>query len=143
MSDNRIVCTACGGINRLPDDRPALAAKCGTCHAPLFGTGPADLDATALERQITKGTVPVVVDIWAPWCGPCRAMAPQYAMAAKTLEPRARLLKLNSDDNQAFSARLGIRGIPTMVLFRNGRESDRISGAMSAQQITDWVTPRL
>ena len=92
-----------------------------------------------LERQLSEGTLSVVVDIWAPWCGPCHAMAPEYEKATTTFEPRARFLKLNSDKEQAFASRLGIRGIPTMVVFKQGREVDRRVGAMSAQQIGEWL----
>ena len=96
-----------------------------------------------LERQIAEGTLPVVVDVRAPWCGPCRSMAPEYEKAAGEIQPRARFLKLNSDNESAFSARMGIHGIPTMLLFKGGKEADRISGAMSAPQIRSWLLPRI
>jgi thioredoxin 2 len=142
MTD-QIVCTACGAINRLPPERDPIAAKCGGCGARLFAGEPADVTADMLLRQIGKGTIPVVVDIWAPWCGPCRFMAPEYGKAARALEPKLRFLKLNSDNEQAYAATLGIRGIPTMLLFRDGREADRVSGAMTASQIEAWLAPRL
>lgn len=138
-----MVCVACGAINRVPTDKPAVAAKCGSCHGALFGGHPEDVSAAVLERQIAKSTLPVVVDVWAPWCGPCRFMAPEYEKAARALEPRARFLTLNSDNEQEFSARQGIRSIPTMILFRDGREADRVSGGMSAAQIDRWVTERI
>ncbi len=141
--DNRVVCVACGAINRVPSDKPAAEAKCGSCSAPLFAGKPADVNGDMFDRQVAKGTLPVVVDVWAPWCGPCRAMAPQYEDAARTLEPRARFLKLNSDNETAIASRLGIRGIPTMILFKGGRELDRVSGAMSAQQINAWLGDRI
>lgn len=143
MSDDRVVCVACGAINRVPAGKDAEAAKCGSCGKPLFAGHPADVSGDMLERQIAKGTVPVVVDVWAPWCGPCRSMAPEYEKAAQALEPRARFLKLNSDNAQELSARLGIRGIPTMLLFKDGHEAGRISGAMPASQIDRWVRERL
>jgi thioredoxin 2 len=144
MSDaQRIVCTRCGAINRVPEGRDARTATCGTCHNRLFTGEPGDVAASMLERQVGKGSIPVVVDVWAPWCGPCRFMAPEYEKAAQTLEPRLRFLKLNSDNEQEFSARLGIRGIPTMILFRDGKEADRVSGAMTAGQIANWVGSRL
>lgn len=143
MSEKRVVCVGCGAINRLADDRDALAAKCGSCGKPLFAGHPTDVSAQMLERQVAKGTTPVVVDVWAPWCGPCRYMAPEYEKASQELEPGAQLVKLNSDNEQQFSARLGIRGIPTMILFKDGKEADRISGALSATQITRWVKERI
>jgi thioredoxin 2 len=96
-----------------------------------------------LDRQVTRGTLPVLADVWAPWCGPCRMMAPAYEEAAKQLEPEVRLVKLNSDAEQATAGQLQIRGIPTMILFRHGRELARVSGAMSAGQIVSWVRGQL
>jgi thioredoxin 2 len=139
LPDQRVVCTRCGAINRIPSGKPVGKGKCGTCHQRLFDGHPADVDTAMLERQLSEGTLSVVVDIWAPWCGPCHAMAPEYEKATTTFEPRARFLKLNSDKEQAFASRLGIRGIPTMVVFKQGREVDRRVGAMSAQQIGEWL----
>lgn len=141
--DRFIVCTHCSGVNRVPASRRAEDAKCGVCHEKLFTGHPRDIDGSALERQIARSTLPVLVDIWAPWCGPCRAMAPAYEAAARELEPEVRLVKLNSDNEQELSGRLGIRGIPTMILFRGGREIARTSGAMAAGQIVAWVRGRL
>jgi thioredoxin 2 len=141
--DRLIVCTQCRSVNRVPATRQAADARCGTCHALLFSGHPAQADSAMLERQVARSSIPVLVDVWAPWCGPCRAMAPEYEAAARTLEPGVRLLKLNSDQEQAVAARLGIRGIPTLLLFREGREAGRVSGAMSAPQIAGWVRERL
>jgi thioredoxin 2 len=143
VSGQRVVCSACGTINRLPADKDSVAARCGSCGAGLFAGKPVDVNAAMLERQIEKGTLPVVVDVWAPWCGPCRYMGPEYEKAARAMEPKVRFLKLNSDNEQQFSARLGIRGIPTMVLFKNGREADRVSGAMGSAQIERWLKDRI
>jgi thioredoxin 2 len=96
-----------------------------------------------LQRQVQKGTLPVVVDVWAPWCGPCKFMEPEYEKVAQAMEPRARFLKLNSDSNQQLAGALQIRGIPTMILFRDGKEADRVSGAMSASQIDAWLSQRM
>ncbi len=139
MPDTRVVCTHCGAINRLGEGRDAAMARCGTCKEALFEGEPADVAGTMFERQIAKSTVPVVVDVWAPWCGPCLAMAPEYEKAAQATEPRARFLKLNSDNEQAISARLGIRGIPTMLVYRDGKEIARTSGSRSARDIMSWV----
>lgn len=139
----QIVCVACGAINRLPAERNAAAARCGSCGTPLFTGKPADVTAAMLQRQIDKNTIPVVVDVWAPWCGPCRFMAPEYEKAAAALEPKIRFLKLNSDNEQDYAGRLGIRGIPTMILFANGTEADRTSGALPEREITGWLAARL
>ena len=138
-----IVCTHCNAVNRVAGGRNALEAKCGKCGRALFSGEPADLAANALERQIARSDLPVLVDVWAPWCGPCRMMAPEFEKAADMLEPRVRFTKLNSDENQALSARLGIRGIPTMILYAGGKEKARTSGAMPASQIVQWVSGNL
>ncbi len=140
MSDAfQIVCGNCGQINRLPADRAPAQAKCGKCRGPLFSGHPIEVDQTAFERHVAHSDLPLLVDVWAPWCGPCRAMAPMFARAAEALEPRVRLLKLNSDEAPDVSARLGISGIPTLLLLQNGRELARISGAMDSQRIVAWT----
>ena len=143
MSENLVVCARCGGINRVAPDRPALAAKCGKCKSKLFAGHPEDVDAAVFDRQVSRSTIPVLVDVWAPWCGPCLSMAPAYAAATAELEPHVRLIKLNSDAEQAAASRLSIRGIPTMILFARGREVARTSGAMGAGQIVQWVRGHL
>lgn len=109
----------------------------------MFVGHPEDVTAESLDRQITRSTIPVLVDIWAPWCAPCRLMAPAYESAARELEPKVRLIKLNSDAEQVAASRLAIQGIPTMILFHGGREVARTSGAMSAAQIVRWVRDRM
>jgi len=143
MNETRVVCSKCGGVNRLPPSRSALGAKCGKCGRRLFSGHPEDVDADIFECQIARSTVPVLVDVWAPWCGPCRIMAPAFEAAARELEPHLRLVKLNSDVEQSAAAKLGIRGIPTMILFHGRREIARTSGAMTAAQIVQWVRGRL
>jgi len=144
MSDRtEIVCPSCAAVNRLPPDRPAQKARCGACKAPLFSGHPAEAGAAMFDKQVARSSVPVVVDVWAPWCGPCRMMAPAFEQAAKEMEPKVRFLKLNSDEEQQAAGRLGIRGIPTMILYAGGREIARQSGAMSAGQITGWIRQHL
>ncbi len=140
MSAGRqIVCGNCGKINRLPADRPAAAARCGSCHQPIFEGHPIEVDEEGFARHVAHSDVPLLVDVWAPWCGPCRAMAPMFERAAKELEPGVRLLKLNSDAAPATSSRLSITGIPTLLLMHGGREIARRSGAMDTRNIVDWT----
>jgi thioredoxin 2 len=112
-----VVCPSCSAVNRIPPDRPAAQAKCGTCHHPLFQGKPVTANAAMFERQITRDDTPVLVDFWAPWCGPCLAMAPAYERAAAELEPRFRLLKLNTEEEPALAERYNIRSIPTLMLL--------------------------
>ena len=144
MKDRLVVCTECSAANRLPAGKPASAAKCGRCGVHLFAGKPADISDRGLDAQVARGSVPVLVDVWAPWCGPCRMMAPAYEAAARELEPEFRVLKLNSEAEPSAASRLGIRGIPTMILFRDGREVARVPGAMTApNQIVAWARAQL
>ncbi|CCD93024.1 putative thioredoxin [Bradyrhizobium sp. ORS 375] len=135
----QLVCGHCGQINRLPAGRAPTQGKCGKCHAPLFSGHPIEVDQAAFARHLANSDLPLLVDVWAPWCGPCRAMAPMFARAAQELEPRVQLLKLNSDEAPEVSAKFGISGIPTLLLLQKGRELARISGAMDSQRIVAWT----
>ncbi|TCD14080.1 thioredoxin TrxC [Oricola cellulosilytica] len=139
----QVVCPACAAVNRLPSDRPAEKAVCGSCREKLFQGHPAEADTAMFDKQVARSSVPIVVDVWAPWCGPCKMMAPAFEQVAREMEPKVRFLKLNSDKEQQAAAKLGIRGIPTMILYSGGREIARQSGAMSASQITGWIRQHL
>ena len=140
MSDAPIVvCPNCHAANRVPAARLADSGTCGKCKAPLFAGQPVELDAANFDRHVGRSDIPVVVDFWAPWCGPCRSMAPAFAQAATQLEPEFRLAKVNTEDEQALATRFGIRSIPTLALFRNGREVARQAGAMDLASLVRWV----
>ena len=140
MSEMRqVVCGHCGRINRLPAERAPKGARCGSCHQPIFTGHPVEVDEEGFGRHVASSDIPLLVDVWAPWCGPCRAMAPMFERAAQQLEPKVRLLKLNSDAAPALSSRLGISGIPTLLLMQGGREIARHAGAMDARGIVAWT----
>lgn len=138
-----IVCGRCGQINRVPTDRPAERARCGACHMELFAGHPVEVAEADFDRHITRNDIPVLVDVWAPWCGPCRVMAPMFEQAAAALEPDVRLLRLNSDEAPELSTRLGIRSIPTLLLFQGGKVLARTSGVMRLDQIVAWTRAHL
>jgi len=139
---NQSVCTACGSANRVPTEKPAATAKCGRCGAPLGLDAPTDVNDNQFRQILEKTTGLVLLDVWAPWCGPCRAMAPQLAAAAKTLAGQARLLKLNADHSEMVR-NLGVSGIPALILFRDGRIIDRKAGLMKAEMLVAWVRNHL
>ena len=134
-----VVCPHCHAANRLPAERLADGGTCGKCKTRLFAGEPIALGAANFDIHAGRSDIPLLVDFWAPWCGPCRTMAPAFAQAARQLEPEFRLAKVNTEEEQQLAARFGIRSIPTLALFKNGREVARQTGAMDAASLMRWV----
>jgi thioredoxin 2 len=134
-----VACPHCHTANRVPAHRLGDAPKCGTCSRPLFAGHPVELAEVDFERHVARCDLPIVVDFWAPWCGPCRAMAPVFERAARELEPQVRLVKLNTDEARGVAAKFDIRGIPTFAILEQGREVARFSGAMGLTRFVEWV----
>ncbi|MCX7889477.1 MAG: thioredoxin TrxC [Rhodobacteraceae bacterium] len=142
-SEPLLVCMSCGQTNRLSAGGPAETAKCGTCGTPLLSGQVADLDSATHDKARGRDSLPLVVDYWAPWCGPCRMMAPEFARAAASLRGKARFARVNTEEHPDLAGRLDIRGIPLLILWQNGREVARLSGARPAADIVSFVTGSL
>lgn len=144
MSDSlHLVCPACGGVNRVPAARLGDRPKCGRCGQSMVGEGALAVDQAGFQRYLERDQRPLLVDFWAEWCGPCRMMAPAFDQAAAQLAPSVVALKVNTEQAQQLSARLGIRSIPTLAVFRSGREVARQAGAMDARAIVSWTRQQL
>jgi len=140
MSESKnIVCPSCAATNRVPANKLSDNPVCGKCHNALFKAEPVALTETNFYKHVNRSDIPVVVDFWASWCGPCKAMAPSFSKASATLEPNIRLAKLNTEEAQSIAATFNIRSIPTLVVFKDGKEVARQAGAMSAEAIEAWA----
>ncbi len=141
--DSLLACPHCAAMNRVPVTRLGEQPQCGRCHAPLFTGAPLALGEADFDRHALRSTLPLLVDFWAPWCGPCLQMAPHFQQAAPLLEPALRLAKVDTDASPGLGNRFGIRSIPTMVLLRDGVEVARQAGAMTREQIVQWARAQL
>lgn len=143
MSHLHVVCPYCNAVNRIPAARLVAQPKCGKCGQLLFSGKPVELTQSSFQKHLQKNDIPLLVDFWAPWCGPCKMMSPAFAEAATQLEPRMRLGKVNTEVEQNLGSQLNIRSIPTLVLFQNGVETSCQSGAMNSAGIIQWVNSQL
>lgn len=132
-------CPSCATINRLPTKKPAAEATCGRCKSPLVNGLPVDLTDQSFSRFINKNDLPIVVDFWASWCGPCKMMAPVFSKLSEQMQSQLRFAKVNTEEAQQISSQLGIRSIPTLILYHQGKEIDRLAGALPEPQLRQWI----
>ncbi|MFZ0467642.1 MAG: thioredoxin TrxC [Thiogranum sp.] len=144
MSQSRhLVCPHCDAVNRIPAEKLSANPRCGRCKEPLFTGSPVELSDRNFDKHLKRNDVPLVVDFWAPWCGPCKMMAPHFKSVTAQMEPRVRFAKLNTEQAQRTAAQYNIRSIPTVAIFRNGREVARQAGALDARRLTQWLQSQL
>jgi len=144
MSDSKhVVCSSCLATNRVPEHKLASGGVCGKCGKPLFNKKPVELTSSNFNKIIANNELPVMVDFWAPWCGPCKMMAPVFEQAAQQLEPNMLLARLNTENEQSIAARYGIRSIPTIAIFKGGRVVAQQAGAMDMRSLTSWAQSQL
>ena len=142
-SSKHVVCPHCQTVNRIPADRLDQQPKCGRCKEQLFIGQPIDLSDAEFDKHLRRDDIPIVVDFWAPWCGPCKVMGPHFKAVTAQMEPMARFAKLNTEQAQRTAAQYGIRSIPTVAIFKNGREIARQAGAMDSRALSSWIQSQL
>ncbi len=138
-----IMCPHCAGLNRVADEKLSTQASCGKCTDTLFTQSPVEMNGEQFLRALNKTDQPLVVDFWAPWCGPCQGFAPTFTKAAQSFEPQARFIKINTETEQQIGAQFGIRSIPTLAIFQSGKEITRLSGAMDFGGFSQWLQQNL
>jgi thioredoxin 2 len=143
MNNIHVVCPHCNAVNRIPSERMQQQPRCGSCKSALFSGHPLELTSANFKQQITRNDIPLVVDFWAEWCGPCKMMAPIFEQAAAQLEPQVRLAKLNTEQEPNIAAQFNIRSIPTLIIFKGGREMVRQAGFSGEAELLRWVNTNI
>lgn len=138
-----IVCPHCDGTNRIPAGSVPQEAKCGRCKQSILDTKPIELSPQNIQQHLEKNDIPVLIDFWAPWCGPCKIMGPNFEQASKRFRGKVRFAKVNTEAQQSLGGRFNIRSIPTLILFKAGKEIDRVSGALDANQLISWLQSKI
>ncbi|PHR56708.1 MAG: thiol reductase thioredoxin [Arcobacter sp.] len=138
-----IVCPHCNGTNRLPSTKINEDAKCGRCKKLIFDTKPIELTTENISQHLEKNDIPVMIDFWAPWCGPCKIMGPNFEQTSRDFKTKVRFAKVNTEDQQSLGGHFNIRSIPTLVLFKKGKEIDRVSGALDANALASWINSKI
>jgi len=138
-----IVCPHCNGTNRIPSSKTPEEAKCGRCKKSIFDTKPIELTSENISQHLEKNDIPVIIDFWAPWCGPCKTMGPNFEQASRNFKAKVRFAKVNTEAQQSLGAHFNIRSIPTLILFKGGKEVDRVSGALDANALIQWINSKL